>query len=119
MADDEPKLPEPIQVEAQWVDIDQVPLLAANQMLAQVNLGEVFLTFGQIAPPPFLGTPEQQKEQAQTFAEQGAILPIRPVARVFMTAERLREMVEVLNDTLARHELQQRAEAAAATEDDQ
>jgi len=108
MSDDQPT-PTGFQVAPEWVDIDQAPIIAVNQMIAQVNQGEVFLTFGQTAPPVIFGTDDQKERQLAEFREAG-VVPVRTVARLFMTPEKLQEVIAALNSTLATHRLQSDAE---------
>jgi hypothetical protein len=110
---DEPQM-QSLEVHAQWVDIDQVPMLASNQLLAQVNEGEVTIAFGQLTPPAVVGTPEERQEQIEAIRSGGAVVPVRTVARIFMTPFRLRQVIDVLTETLERHELQERLGAEAA-----
>jgi hypothetical protein len=110
MSADDQIIAEQIEIQAHWVGLDEMPIVAANQLIGQVNQGEVFLTFGQVAPPVIVDSaPERVKEQLE-----GLIIPIRPVVRMQMTPERLREMVGALNEVLDKHEMQVRA--AAKTE---
>jgi hypothetical protein len=109
MADQPEVGAERIEIEVRWVGLDEVPIIAANQLIAQVNQGEVFLTFGQVAPPPLLGTAEQQRQQMRRIAESGGPVSIRTVGRFHMTPARLKEMIGVLNEVMAKHEAQVRA----------
>ena len=63
---------ETFEVPLVWIGVEDVPVLAVNQILAQVIGKEEFLlAFGQVAPPILLGTDEQKREQAGlvTFAQ--------------------------------------------------
>lgn len=114
MPDDERYEVRELETELRWLGLDEIPFVFVNQLLAQVNQGEVFLTFGQVNPPVILGTPEEQEKQVRGIES----VPVRTVARVNMTAERLADVVAVLTETLARHEAQRRAAAKREAESD-
>ncbi len=91
-----------IQLPAVWVGVDDAPIVFVNQFAAQVNAGEVTLTFGQASAPMLLGTVEEQKAQAA----QLPFVPVRSVARLGLTPARLRELVGILQQTLNRADKQ-------------
>lgn len=107
--------PESLQPRLEWHPADEIPFLFVNQLIAQVNQGEVFLTFGQVSPPVILGTPEEQRRQLSELES----VPVRPIARLSMTPERLEEIIGVLVHTVERHRQQQEVERASATGEDQ
>jgi hypothetical protein len=83
-----------------------MPVMAANQLLVQVDGAggrpdTVILTIGHGAPPPVIGTPEQQLAQLQS---KYPTVPIHGLARVSLSPARLREWVDVLQTTLKRLE---------------
>ncbi len=89
--------PEVLSLPLVWVGVDEVPIVMANQVLGQIaGEDEVVLAFGQVTPPPFLGTPEQRIEQAK----QIQYVAVRVVARLSLTHTRLQELVRVLQQTL-------------------
>jgi hypothetical protein len=102
---------EQVNITLDWPGRDEVPILFANQIIAQVNSGEVFLTFGQVAPPAVLGTPAEQRQQVEEIKAMGSI-PVRTVARLSMTPAKLLDLVRILNEVVEKHEIQQRLEAA-------
>src|SRR3954453_1270429 len=87
---------EPLVLPLAWVGLDEQPILYANQFLGQANAGEITLTIGQAAPPALLGSPEQQREQAEAIS----YVPVRPLVRVNVSRDRLEELIQVLTETL-------------------
>jgi hypothetical protein len=100
MATDEPDgVPVPIV----WVGADDLPVLHANQFVAQVDKGEVFLTIGQIVPPAIIGsTVEERRQQAEAIQ----YVPVKPVARLAFNPARLNELISVLQITKDNHDKQ-------------
>lgn len=86
-----------VELEGRWQGADDVPIVLANQLAAQGFQGNAILTFGQVAPPLFAGTPEQQAAQARELES----IPVRTLARLVIPAGQLREIVETLQTTLA------------------
>lgn len=85
-----------IHVPVVWTGTEDVPIVFVNQVLGQVGVqDEVIVSFGQITPPPLLGDPEQQLEQA----EEIAFVSVKPVARVALTQAGLDDLIRVLQTT--------------------
>ena len=85
-----------IHIPIVWAGTEDVPIVFVNQILGQVGLqDEVVLSFGQMTPPPLLGEPEQQREQA----EEIAFVSVKPVARVALTKAGLDDLIRVLQAT--------------------
>lgn len=76
-----------------------------NQFVGVVRPGEVFLNLGTIVPPAIFGASDGER-QAQ--AENIRFVQVKPVARIALTPDRLREFIRVLNETLANYEKQER-----------
>lgn len=90
-----------------WVGTEETPLVFANQVLGQVGQqGEVVLTFGQLAPPTFVGTPEEIARQAERIS----YVPTNTVARLVITRPGLDQLIEVLQQTVANYERAQQAQ---------
>ena len=81
-----------------WVGVDDADIHYANQIIVQPGEGtEFFVTFGQVAPPLLLGlTPEENLERAK----QIAYVPVRTVARLGLTLERMEQFTEVMQRVL-------------------
>jgi hypothetical protein len=94
-------LPEELQLPVVWVGTEQTPVQFANQVLAQIGQqGELVLTFGQLIPPAFLGTPDQIVAQAQRMDH----IPTQTVARLVITRAGLDQLIEVLRQTVENYE---------------
>jgi hypothetical protein len=88
---------EMIQVPLVWVDGDDAPVFFANQFLLQpIGPAEFILSLGQAVPPPLIGTPEEQKEQAKRIAFVG----VRTMSRFSLPRQRIEELVGVLQNVL-------------------
>lgn len=104
MATPEPS-EEAIQVPVVWVGADDLPVQFVNQFLGLVEPNEIFLMLGTLVPPPIMGeTVEDRRAQAESIP----FIQIKPVARVAMTAERLRQLIDTLQQTLTNYENQQK-----------
>ncbi len=91
--------PERIEVPIVWVGTDEVPVVLANNFFIQFvapDQDEFVLTVGTIVPPALLGTPEQMAEQAR----QVSFVPVRAVARLGLTRQRVVELSQVLQTIL-------------------
>lgn len=89
-----------VQVPLSWVGIEDLTILLANQFIIQYTEDGFFLTVGQVAPPPLLGTPEERKEQAT----QLTFVPVRPLARFNMTEDGLRQLIGILQENLSNYD---------------
>lgn len=92
-----------IHIPVQVIGADDVPILFANQFIIQHLDKEFILTFGQFGPPLLLGTEDQKAEAAKHIS----YVPIKVVARIGMTPERLVELIKVLQENLRRYEAKQ------------
>jgi hypothetical protein len=98
-----------VRAQLVWEDVDSLPVLAANQFLVQLSViepqitaADVVLTVGYLAPPVFLGTPEEQQQAAASVDR----LAVRPVGRFSIPLAKAGELARIIQDLL------QRAEAA-------
>ncbi len=99
-----------INVPVIWVGVEEAPLAFANQVLGQVGQqGEVVLTFGQLVPPAFVGSPEEVAKQA----EQLPYVPTKTVARLVITRPGLDQLIEVLQKTVENYEKAQQAQESS------
>jgi hypothetical protein len=87
---------EPIQVPIVFIGADEIPVHYANQFVVQHEQNEFFLTVGTVTPPILLGSEEERLRQAS----QLSYIPIRVVARIAMTRDRLTELIGVLQANL-------------------
>lgn len=79
-----------------WVGAEDLPVSFVNHFVGQVHEGEVFLTFGVLVPPALMGDPEEVKTQVQLLD----VVPIRSVARLSTTPQRIREFRTILDKVL-------------------
>lgn len=94
MADEQDAIALPLA----WVEGEE-PVVFANQFLFQlVGPSEFLLNVGQAVPPPLLGPPEEQRRQAS----QISFVPVRTIARLSLTRERVEELINVLQGVLSR-----------------
>lgn len=75
-----------------FIGAEDVPIALSNLQVVQHVQQEFIITFGQFSPPIVLGTPEEQLEQARNKP----YLPVKTVARVAMSPERLRDFIKAL-----------------------
>jgi len=94
---EEPQEIDRVAVRLAWVGVEEMPVVFANQVLAQVDdAGEAIIMFGQAAPPILLGSADEQRQQA-------ALVPfvqVRPVARLTLSRARIEQLITVLQQTL-------------------
>jgi hypothetical protein len=89
---------EAVQVSIIWPEVDEVPVLKANQFLGQISQGpagqpeDFVVTIGYFPPPVLLGTPEEQRA---TMRALGAI-SVKTLSRVSLSRDRLGELIKVL-----------------------
>jgi hypothetical protein len=85
-----------------WGDLDALPLLFSNQILGQARPQEgiMYLAFGHAATPPFVGSPDEIRKQAEALEQ----IEIKPLARLAMTPEGVREVIQVLRSSLEKYE---------------
>lgn len=99
-----PSEPDSVEVPVVWIGVDDVPVAFANQFVAQVDRGEVFLTVGQMVPPAILGkTDEERRAQVENIQ----YVPVKPIARLAMTPSKLRELISILEITATNYEKQE------------
>jgi hypothetical protein len=85
-----------IAIPLAWVESDE-PVTFANQFMTQrVTETELLLLVGQAFPPPIIGSPDQQLEQAR----QIPFVPVRTLGRYSLTRERVVELVNLLQRLL-------------------
>ena len=93
-------IPEPIQVPTVWIGLEQRPIEMASHLVAQVNApNEIIINLGQAAPPLVFGTPEEQAAQFRA-----SLVQVRPIARISLTAHRVRELITLLQQSIEAHD---------------
>jgi hypothetical protein len=80
------------QVPVVWENLDNVPVLLANQFIIQHFQDEFILTVGQMVPPALMGDEQDRAAQLQGIEQ----VSVRPLARIAFTRARLIELVQAL-----------------------
>jgi len=86
-----------------WRGVELLQVMAANQLLVQVDMAGVdpdmiLLTIGHASPPPVIGTVEEQAARLQEVNE----VEIQPIVRLAISERRLSEWVTLLQQTRIR-----------------
>jgi|SRR5215208_731414 len=90
-----------IDIPLAWVGAEELPINLVNQFVCQFNQDEFILTLGQMVPPAIIApTPEERMEQA----EQVSYVPIKPLARLAFTRQRLVELVHTLQANIHQYD---------------
>ncbi len=98
-----------IQVPIVWVGTDDVQVVLVNNFFAQFvqpDQDEFILTLGTVVPPALLGTPEQMAEQARAVS----FVPVRAVARLGLTRQRVVELGRLLETILRQYDEARKAQ---------
>ncbi len=80
--------------------MEDVPILFSNQFYVQHHQTEFIVTFCQIQPPLLIGTPAEQRQQAEHINS----VPAKVVARIGLTPQRMTELVRALQENLQNYE---------------
>ncbi len=95
---------EAVGIPVAWIGLDDAQIIYVNQLILQLaapdHLGEFILTFGQLHPPALLGDPEQNRAQLQSMA----YVPVKVVAKLALSEDRLRELLAVIEKVLGKHD---------------
>jgi len=94
---------QPVTLPLFIVGAEDVPILFSNLMVSQHEQNEFILTFCQYAPPLTLGSTEEQLEQVRNMP----YVPVKAVARIGLTPDRLVQLMGVLETNLKVWELKQ------------
>lgn len=104
MADEQPGDVLARQVPIVWIEPDE-PIIFANQFLIQYFEEEFILSFGQLVPPPMLANEDEDLRRERL--ERLEYVPSKVVGRFGFTPQRMRNLVRVMQDSLARYEERQ------------
>lgn len=99
MAEEEKALSKIVGV--RWVGLDDMPIYLANQFVIQNVQTEFILTFGHATGPLFLTTPTKEE------LEKIESVDVKPLFRVGMTADRLIELIGILEMNLRKYQNKQ------------
>ena len=86
-----------------FIGSEDVPIVLSNLQVIQHIQQEFIITFGQFSPPVVLGTPEEQMEQMKSKP----YLPVKTVARVAMSPQRVGDLITALQRNLDKWKAQQ------------
>lgn len=96
--------PPSVALEPDWSTARDVPVSVANVFVAQLagvsrsgRPDGIYLVSGHAAPPLLLGSPESIRK---ALAALDGRLPVDVVSQVFLTRDRVQELVELLQDTI-------------------
>lgn len=96
-----PDRPQSRDVPLAWVGYDETPIIYANQFLIQFQPeGSFVIGVGQSTPPALIGTPEQIEQQAMGIE----FVAVRPLTKVAITEDKMRELVAALEANLRNFE---------------
>ncbi len=88
------------EVSLVWENLDDVPVFFANQFICQFTQDEFVVSVGQMVPPAALNDPEQLQHVER--------IPVRALARIAFTHQRLVELINVLQANREQYEEAQR-----------
>lgn len=83
-----------IEIPIAWVGADEVPIEFANQIIVQHQGDEFVVTVGQMVGPAIVG------EVSPEDIAKIDYIPVRVLARLGITEQRLREFVQVMQANL-------------------
>lgn len=93
----------PVPLEVDWGAADALPVMLVNQVVAQVGPTSdegrpdgAYVALGHVAPPILLGTPEEMRRNLERL---GGRLSVSVHGRYFLTADHLRQLIRVLQET--------------------
>lgn len=89
-----------VEIPIVFVGTEDVSVVLANQFVVQHQRNEFILTLGQVTPPILLGNDEERFEQAKKVA----YIPVKVVARVTFTRDRLVELIDILKKHLDKYD---------------
>ena len=89
---------EQIELPFFFIGAEDVQIVLSNLQVIQHVQQEFIITFGQFSPPIVMGSPEEQKEQVKSKP----YLPVKTVARVAMSPERVANLIEALQSNLGK-----------------
>jgi hypothetical protein len=92
-----------IEIPLVIIGAEDVPIYFTNLFVVQHEEKEFIITFGQYSPPLLLGSPEEKQEAAKRMP----YVPIKVIARVGLTPERMEELIEVLQTNLRKYQAKQ------------
>jgi hypothetical protein len=94
--------PGQVELPLAWIGVEDVPIVFANNFVVQFDndLASHIITIGQLSPPALIGSPEEIAEQVSKIE----FVPVRPVARIALTPQRMVELIAVLQANVDQRE---------------
>ena len=89
-------------VPLEWRGLEEHVPSPVNQFVSQFTDDMFFVSFGLATPPLLPKDLERRKARLEAMES----VPVSPVARLALTPERMRELIEVLQTNLQRYEAQ-------------
>lgn len=81
-----------IAVPLLWVGIDDLPVQSSNQVMAQVDQDQIYLSFGLATPPALIGNADQVREQASKLS----YVPVHALSRFAVSRRHLTDLIDLL-----------------------
>ncbi len=100
------EVPESIQLPLVWVTPEDLVIHLGNQFLVQFDSEFFYLSVGQVAPPTFLGTPEERFEQARALQ----FVPVRTLGRYSLSRQNVQQLKDLLDQMMGNFDEQTRQE---------
>jgi hypothetical protein len=93
--------PQALSVPISWVGYDEIPIVYANHFLIQYQPEDSFVIgIGQATMPALIGEPEEISAQAAEIE----FIPVRPLSRIALTEDKMKELIAVLSASLTKAE---------------
>ena len=83
---------EEVQIPLVIIGVEDTPIIFSNFQVVQHEQREFIITFAQYSPPLTLGSPEEQQEALK----RTAYLPVKTIARIALTPDRLEQFIDTL-----------------------
>ncbi len=83
---------EQIELPLFFLGAEDTPIVFANLLVVQHQNKEFILTFAQYSPPLLMGSDEERVTQAKNMP----YVPVKVIARIGMTPERMKEVIDTL-----------------------
>lgn len=96
----------PLDLQIEWKVPENIIRRYATNMYVQLGENEFFISFFEVIPPAFSGTPEQMAEQAKNLKTVQA----NCVASIIVVPEKLPSFIRVLEQMMENYLAQQQKE---------
>ena len=89
---------EDLNIRADWSGAEDEPVQVVNMFAAQANPNHHVVNFGFVAPPVVVDSIDLER------ARELKSLPVRVVARLFLTPTDMQQLVKILSDNIQARE---------------